>query len=162
MVTPTERTELVKATGTLRGLPEGEGGGRPLAFETPEDLAKAIEDYFAACAATAGKHPTVTGLAVHVGLTRQALLNYSYREDYSQIFIRARSRIEAYIEERLYGANVAGCIFNLKNNFGWKDVQHVDNTHRPGQRAERLSDDELANIASGSGKRAITAQEGEE
>ena len=39
---------------------------------------------------------------------------------------KAKARIEAFIETRLYGNNVTGCIFNLKNNFDWKDKQEVE------------------------------------
>ena len=50
-------------------------------------------------------------------------LNYEGREGFVDTVKRAKARVEVRLEERLDGSNATGTIFNLKNNFGWKDVQ---------------------------------------
>lgn len=95
--------------------------GRPLKYETPEDLQKAIDSFFAECTEKE-EHPTITGMAYHLGFaSRQALINYEEREAFHDTIKKAKLRVENYLEQRLFGSAPAGTIFNLKNNFGWKD-----------------------------------------
>lgn len=65
--------------------------------------------------------PTVTGLALALGFeSRQSLLNYQCKPEFSSVITRAKSRIEQYTEERLFdkdGAN--GAKFSLELNWGW-------------------------------------------
>ena len=66
--------------------------------------------------------PTVTGLALALGFkSRQSLLNYAGKQAFRDVITEAKSRIEMYVEERLFdkdGAN--GAKFSLQNNFkGW-------------------------------------------
>lgn len=70
---------------------------------------------------------TVTGLAVWLGTDRELLLNYGKREGYSEIIGRAKTLIEAFWEQALWNEKVSssGVIFNLKNNWGWKDKVEV-------------------------------------
>ena len=113
-------------------------GGRPLAFETVEDLEDAVNNYFdndANVLDPDGKEiflPTMSGLALSLGVSRQTVVNYSNKEEFFDTINKARGKIENFIERRLYGNNVTGCIFNLKNNFGWKDKTEVDNTSSDG------------------------------
>lgn len=68
--------------------------------------------------------PTITGLALALGFTtRQSLLNYQAKKEFVDTITRAKSRVEAYAEERLYDRDgVQGAKFNLSNNFsGWKE-----------------------------------------
>ena len=44
----------------------------------------------------------------------------------------ARQKVEHALEKHLYQGSVVGTIFNLKNNFGWKDKSEVDNTSSDG------------------------------
>lgn len=97
---------------------------RPLLFETPEEMQEAIDAYFES---KKGGIVTVAGLALALGMDRRSLLNYEGREEFFPTIKRAKLRIEEYVEEMLYlGKNAAGPIFNLKNNFGWKDEKQVD------------------------------------
>ncbi len=98
-----------------------------------------------------GQRLTVTGLALALGFTsRQALLNYEQGRG-EGMFVdtvkKAKSKVERYIEQRLYENNPAGCIFNLKNNFGWKDKNETEHSTPDGKpfqvETNKLSDDEL-------------------
>ena len=69
--------------------------------------------------------PTITGLGLALGFaSRQSLLNYQGKKEFCEVITRAKSRIEAYVEERLFdkdGAN--GAKFSLQNNFrGWNEA----------------------------------------
>lgn len=67
--------------------------------------------------------PTISGLAVYLDTSRETLLNYEEREEFFDTIKRAKQTIEAMTESLLLngGAQPAGVIFNLKNNWGWKD-----------------------------------------
>lgn len=115
--------------------------GRPLKYKTVEELQAAIDAYFTACKGkplldengTAvtdkygepviiGAHPpTVTGLALALGFSgRQALLNYQAKPKFMDTITRAKSRCEAYAEERLFDRDGArGAQFSLEHNFRW-------------------------------------------
>ena len=116
---------------------------RPRKYQTVAKMERAIDDYFKNCEGQpltdkdgtvltdkhgypviVGEHPpTVTGMALALGFTgRQALMDYQARPEFTDTITRAKSRCEAYAEERLYdrdGAN--GAKFSLSCNFGWRD-----------------------------------------
>lgn len=112
-------------------------------YTSKEEIIDLINDYFESCKGepfideVTGKQmvdkfgypifigqrpPTVTGLALALGFkSRQSLLNYAGKKEFRDVIIEAKSRIEMYVEERLFdkdGAN--GAKFSLQNNFkGW-------------------------------------------
>ena len=122
--------------------------GRPPKYETPEQMQNIVDLYFLACKAHQTGNaellvdlsvedlwivneiddeiPTVAGLAYTLNLTRQGLIEYSEKDDFSDTVKRAKLRIEKSLEQRLAGGAPAGTIFNLKNNFGWKDKQEQE------------------------------------
>ncbi len=73
---------------------------------------------------------TVTGLAAFLGTTRQTLLDYESRGEFSDAIKAAKVKIESFAEESLYTnkASVAGTIFSLANNFGWKNKVEQENS----------------------------------
>lgn len=100
---------------------------------TAEEFEKGIEEYFK-LKKKDKKPPTIAGLARHLGFeSRNALSEYEKIENHKDIeekekiaiactIKKARLRIEEYLEENLIeGKQVAGTIFNLKNNFGYVD-----------------------------------------
>jgi hypothetical protein len=100
--------------------------GRPHKYENVEDMEKAIEEYFMRCD-TDGLPYTVSGLALALGMTRETLLRYEEKDSFSDTIKRAKQKIEEYVETRLFVSGIAtGVIFNLKNNFGWKDKQEIE------------------------------------
>ena len=123
--------------------------GRPPKFETPELMQEVIEQYFTECSSR-DKPPTVAGLAYSLNLSRQGLLEYQAKDGFSDTIKRAKQRVEISLEERLDSASPTGAIFNLKNNFGWKDQKDVSADINITKKAEDLTDDELAALAAGS------------
>lgn len=116
---------------------------RPPFYKTAKQMQKKIDEYFKSCEGVeltdedgkivrnkggypvmiGRKPPTTGGLALALGFkSRQALLNYQARDEkFNDTLMRAKLRIEAYAEERLYDKEgSAGAQFNLRNNFkGW-------------------------------------------
>ena len=106
--------------------------GRPLTFNTAEELETEIKRYFDTIddynlAYNKNKAPTTAGLALHLGFaSRQSLYDYKERDEFSYIIKRAILRIESFHEENLGESNTAGHIFWLKNH-DWKDKSEVEN-----------------------------------
>ncbi len=70
--------------------------------------------------------PSVSGLCLYLGIDRSTWQNY--REDWPEVTEEARARIEAYLEGELLTRekSVQGIIFNLQNNYGWRQKQEVE------------------------------------
>ncbi len=128
---------------------------RPAFYKTPQELEKAIDDFFELFILDENiiylenkswevtwwdfrKVPTVTWLALHLWFkSRQSLLDYDWKKwdekaEFSDLIKRARLMIENFNEERLLQGKWywPGVMFNLKNNFSWKDVQNIDQTSK--------------------------------
>lgn len=101
--------------------------GRPLKYKSVKAMQEDIDNYFAECDEN-GKPYTVSGLAYALGTNRQTLLNYEEKEDFFDTIKSAKAKIELFNEEMLYNKDVSttGVIFNLKNNYGWKDKQEIE------------------------------------
>jgi len=100
--------------------------GRPPKYETVEEMQSVIDTYFETSAFTGAEDakvfsPTIAGLAYALDLSRQGLLEYQGKPEFSDTIRKAKQRVEIALEQRLYAAAPVGTIFNLKNNFGWKD-----------------------------------------
>lgn len=113
----------------------GSNAGRKLEFETLEQLQAAVDSYFdegGPAWITMGDDqmyaPTMSGLALHLGVDRKTVTNYGNRDEFFPAIKKARARVEEALEQRLYGQSVTGVIFNLKNNFGWKDKQELEHS----------------------------------
>jgi len=92
---------------------------RPPILETPERAQELCDLYFEGCQEN-DVVPTVNGLCLTLGMTRETLLRYAEKPEFSDTIKMARTRLEHAWEQRLAGANVAGAIFWLKNQ-GWSD-----------------------------------------
>lgn len=77
---------------------------------------------------TLGVPYTINGLALFLDTTRETLNQYEDKPEFTDTIKRAKTKIENQLELSLYGNNVTGIIFNLKNNYGWKDKTETDIT----------------------------------
>lgn len=121
-------------------------GGRPLKFKTVEELDLAIRAYFDMCdphteqrvveagvnergetifvkrAVLTEQQPyTVSGLARALGISRETLINYKDRDQFSDSIHAAYERCHEWAEKQLYSRAATGAAFSLKNNWGWRD-----------------------------------------
>jgi hypothetical protein len=120
--------------------------GRPLKFETAEELQAAIDIYFAQDRKSEDQPfmPTMAGLALHLGFnSRNSLYNYKERTQFAGVIKNAITQLEAVVERLLLtDSNAAGKIFWLKNH-GWKDTQEHEISHG----AKDMDDDQLDALA---------------
>lgn len=113
--------------------------GRPMKYKDIDQLNELIEEYFNMCDEKERPY-TVSGLALYLDTDRQSLLNWQDEERYFKelseednkrlidTIKKAKQRIENYAEEQLFRkTNVAGIIFNMKNNWNWTDKQEIVN-----------------------------------
>lgn len=129
-------------------------GWRPLLFKTKEDLQEKINAYFASCYRfneetninECIRPLTISGLAVELETGRQTLINYWESEEFFDTIKKAKQRIESWTEEQLYrNTQVTGVIFNLKNNYDWKDKQEID--QKTEHSFNELSNEQVQKIA---------------
>ena len=137
-------------------------GGRPRKFQDIETFENLLTDYFASCwdvdEETGRKMQiepyTITGLAIALDTTRQVLLDYQNDpnlKEFTDSIKKAKMIVENYAETQLFKSkNVAGVIFNMKNNYGWKDVteQKQDVNLQGSLNLKDLPDDNLLKKAS--------------
>lgn len=136
--------KLQKGKGVPFYMSRGQGGGRPLAFKTVEELQLKIDEYFEWCDnKTKEIHSdklgdmivpdpqpyTMSGLARRLGVDRHTIVNYGRKMKFFSTIRAARNRVEEDVETRLMSTrNEKGAMFNLKNNFNWRDQQEIDHT----------------------------------
>lgn len=121
--------------------------GRPPLWTDVQSLEAAIEEYFDFCdnriqqvyskkadgvIEVINPAPyTMSGLAYYLHMDRDSLLRYSKKAEFYGTVKAARDRVALDVENRLMeGGNAAGAIFNLKNNFNWKDKTEVEGEHK--------------------------------
>ena len=109
------------------GAPEGNNNAQK--YKTIEELQTAIDKYFK----DRDKHKkpyTMSGLIRSLGIDKNTFYSYSNQELFSPTIKLCRLKIEEQLEECLYRpGNNSGIIFNLKNNYGWRDQQEVKMTN---------------------------------
>ena len=72
--------------------------------------------------------PSILWLCEYLDIHRSTLIDYEEIPEFSNTIKKAKQIIEKYNAEQLYRKEqVTGIIFNLKNNFDWKDKSEVDN-----------------------------------
>lgn len=101
---------------------------RPKLYTCVEDMQKIINEYFKMCD-DKEKPYTMSGLAYALDMDRRSLLNYSKDEKFFPTIKKAREKVEQQLEENalMNKANATFTIFNLKNNYGWRDTVEVKN-----------------------------------
>lgn len=112
--------------------------GRPKIYNSAEDMERDIKKYFAECDKK-NKPYTMSGLAYTLNMSRQSLINYSKDEAFFDTIKKAKEKVEVMLEESLYRlGNNSGIIFNLKNNYGWRDTVEVKNDNEMSKLDELL------------------------
>lgn len=137
-------------------------GGRPLKFQSVEELQAKIDEYFDSCdphvedvtewvqardrsgqllkdehglnylvevthkVMTKQVPYTITGLALALDTSRKVLVEYEDKEEFSNTLKKAKQKVENFVETLLITSNPAGPIFNLKNNYSWRDKTEQD------------------------------------
>lgn len=126
-------------------MSEKHKGGRPPKYKDLKTLEDAIEEYFDFCDnriqqvydKKSGEvieiiNPapyTMSGLAYYLHVDRDTILNYSKKTKFFGTIKAARDRVALDVENRLMeGGNAVGAIFNLKNNFGWRDKREEEHS----------------------------------
>lgn len=121
--------------------------GRPPKYKTVAEMQERIDQYFRDCdgypitdrdgSTVYDKHGnpamrstpyTITGLSLALGFTsRHALLGYEAKDEFAHTIARAKARVEAFAEGKLFESGIAnGAKFALGNNFyNWADKQEV-------------------------------------
>ena len=104
------------------------GNTNALKYKRQEELKKGIDAYFDMCDEK-GRPYTMSGLAFSLGVDRVTLINYGKRDLFFTLVNDAKQRVQAQLEENaLMGkGNAVFTIFNLKNNYGWRDQVEVKN-----------------------------------
>lgn len=114
--------------------------GRPKAFNSVEEMQIKIDKYFKYCDSKTeilpdGKYKykpyTISGLCLYLNITRETLNEYSKTIEFSDTISKAKNKIENWLEENSLAGitNPTVSMFNLKNNFGWKDKTEVEQTN---------------------------------
>jgi len=95
------------------------------------------------------KHYTITGLANFLNTSRETLINYEKRDEFFDTIKAAKDRVEEQWENLLIGSNATGPIFNLKNNYGWRDKteQEISNPDGSLNPYNALTAEELRKLA---------------
>ena len=148
--------------------------GRPRKYATKKALSYAVERYFRSISRTRpamdqmGRRiqnddgedivvleyvvpPSVGSLCLYLGIDRSTWQNYCDDPALAPVTALTRARIEAYLEEQLLTREkgLQGIIFNLQNNYGWRQKQEVelgDKTRRSVERQSMSLYDKLAVI----------------
>ena len=97
--------------------------GRPKKYNDVETMEEKINKYFKECELKQEPY-TITGLCLALNICRDTLSEYMKNEEFSDTIKKAKLKVENYLEKHLItDSSTTGIIFNLKNNFGWKDKQ---------------------------------------
>ena len=100
--------------------------GRPKKYTSVNKMQEDIDKYFKKCDEKNEPY-TITGLAIALNLDRKTINNYAKDSEFFPTIKKAKLRVEEYLEKKLLlNGSPTGVIFNLKNNFDWKDKQEVD------------------------------------
>lgn len=102
-------------------------GGRPKAFNTPEELQAKLDQYKEYLKSN-NKPPTIAGLAYFTGIDRRTINNYSKQDEFFPTIKDFRDWIIMnYEESAITNNSTSGIIFLLKN-YGYTDRQEHEIT----------------------------------
>lgn len=114
--------------------------GAPKKYKNAEELAEKVNAYFDAIPLKGGvfkRPPSLAGLCLYLGITRQTFWNYAHGTDGDMAFVAegAKLVIEDFWSGQLAGKFANGAKFALGCGFGWnKEGQWSDKSgEREGQ-----------------------------
>jgi len=104
--------------------------GRPLKWEDAEDLEKQIDEFFG-IRKKEGLPPTLEGLAYHLNVNRQTILNYEKKDGFAEVIDRAKLKIaDIVMSNALIGEyNPTIAIWVSKNHYGYRDKVEQENVN---------------------------------
>jgi hypothetical protein len=104
-------------------------GGHPPAFVDVQVLELGVLEYFNQCEVNK-REPSHVGLAQYLGVPKRTLNEYTRKPGYSSVLEMAKERIEDILCSKLSdkGYATAGIIFNLTNNYGWKQPNQIEHS----------------------------------
>jgi hypothetical protein len=103
-------------------------GGRPVAYETPEEMMEKAQAYFDSLTPMEW---TLTGVILALGIGKSTFYDYGQKPDFKETVNHISLMIEHSYELSLREKGRAADIFGLKN-FGWKDKVETDLTSSDG------------------------------
>lgn len=117
------------------------GNTNAMKYKDKETLKKGIDKYFQECDKKQRPY-TMSGLAYSLGIDRVTLINYGKKDLFFTLIKEAKDKVQAQLEENaLMGkGNATFTIFNLKNNYGWRDTVEVDNKNELSKLDELLGE----------------------
>lgn len=117
--------------------------GRPVLYDDPDVMMAKATEYFQIEEDLGDKCcPTINGLCLHLGMTRETLLRYGEKPAFSDVVNFIRMRLVNSWERRLAMPNATGTIFWLKNQ-GWSDKSEMELSGRNGGPMETVTRIEL-------------------
>lgn len=104
--------------------------GRKPIFETPEELAEKVVEYFEwSDQCDKGKY-TSAGLRLFIGFTRSNWHQYKNKPDFCDTLDHIETILEDFMEKKLqWAGSTQGAIFWLKNKAGWTDESTINNNN---------------------------------
>jgi hypothetical protein len=98
-------------------------------FTDPIQFKSDVEKYFADCEQD-NRRTSALGLANHLGTLVRTLHNYKARPGFGEVLELAKQRMEEQAYQRLENRDyaTAGVIFNLTNNYGWKQPNQIEHS----------------------------------
>lgn len=101
--------------------------GRPRIFDTPEELATRVIEYFEWSAENDKGKFTSAGLRLFCNLSRYNWRDYKAKPEFAHTLDQIEVILEDFYEKKLHWAgSTQGAIFWLKNKAGWKDESTVN------------------------------------
>ena len=100
--------------------------GRPLKWQSVDEIIPLIEKYFKD---TPREEWTITGIALALDTSRNTLMEYEGKDEFSNTIKKAKEMVENSYELDLKKYGRSGTIFALKN-FDWKDRTESDLTSK--------------------------------
>lgn len=106
---------------------------RPLKFQSVEELELKIQGFFDLIK-KGEEEPSVIGLACHLDVHKQTLLNYQDKPEFEPTIDRAKSLIEKMFTARALKGEIPPAIFIFvsKNHYEYKDTQDFNHGGQPG------------------------------